>query len=290
MRMNKKSQEGVTLIVVLLFLMLITFVGIIAVKRSTTDLKVATADQIDTLLLNSSDSGNKRIERVFEKDPDQDYDQDYKDAVIKGSGMFGYYLSEAGSSNREDQYIFCYNPRQSDFGKLSQASIVKPNGSRVMTTGNGYCDISKSASYASARSNVVTQINITRPERAVVGQGDFKSVTQGSGIQSNEPTNESAVFNIRSTSILPGLSNASKDEINDCLKKPIAPNGSGTTSSLDKCLRDEGISAKTLVQQAYVKNVVDNTVCFGFGVGDGKIAEDCQELVGIDVNGSPKVN
>ena len=286
MRMNKKSQEGVTLIVVLLFLMLITFVGIIAVKRSTTDLKVATADQIDTLLLNASDSGNKRIERVF----DDDTDQDYKDAVIKGSGMFGYYLSEAGRANREDQYIFCYNPRQDNFAKLSQASIAKPNGSTVMTTGNGYCDISKSASYASARSNVVTQINVTRPERAVVGQGNFKSVTQGSGIQSNEPTNESAVFNIRSTSILPGLSNASKDEINDCLKKPIAPNGSGTTSSLDKCLRDEGISAKTLVQQAYVKNVVDNTVCFGFGVGDGKIAEDCQKLVGVDVNGSPKVN
>ncbi|MGP5518239.1 pilus assembly PilX family protein [Psychrobacter celer] len=284
--MNKKSQEGVTLIVVLLFLMLITFVGIIAVKRSTTDLKVATADQIDTLLLNSSDSGNKRIERVF----DNDTDQDYKDAVIKGSGMFGYYLSEAGRANREDQYIFCYNPRQDNFAKSSQASIAKPNGSTVMTTGNGYCDISKSASYASARSNVVTQINVTRPERAVVGQGNFKSVTQGSGIQANEPTNESAVFNIRSTSILPGLSNASKDEINDCLKKPIAPNGSGTTSSLDKCLRDEGISAKTLVQQAYVKNVVDNTVCFGFGEGDGKIAEDCQKLVGVDVDGSPKVN
>ncbi len=281
--MSKKSQEGVTLIVVLLFLMLITFVGIIAVKRSTTDLKVATADQIDTLLLNSSDSGNKRIEKIF----DNDTDPDYKDAVIRASGMFGYYLSEAGSSNREDQYIFCYNPRQDGFAKLSQASIAKPNGSTVMTTGNGYCDISESSSYASARSNVVTQINVTRPERAVVGQGDFKSVTQGSGIQSNEPSNESAVFNIRSTSILPSLSNASKEKINACLRKPISPNDSGTTSSMDKCLRDEGISAKTLVQQAYVKNVVDNTVCYGFGVGSGKIADGCQKLVGINVNGNP---
>lgn len=281
--MRKKSQEGVTLIVVLLFLMLITLVGVIAVKRSTTDLKVATADQIDTFLLNSSDSGNKRIEKVF----DNDKDQDYKDAVIKGSGMFGYYLSEAGSGNRNDQYIFCYNPRQSNFAKLNQASIVKPNGSTVLTTGNGYCDISKADSYASARSNVVTQINITRPSKAVVGQGNFKSVTQGSGIQANEPSNESAVFNIHSTSILPSLSNANKQAINDCLKKPIAPND-GTTKSLDECMKDAGIPSKTLVQQAYVKNVVENTVCYGFGVGDGKIAEGCQELVGIDVNGNPK--
>lgn len=282
--MSKKSQEGVTLIVVLLFLMLITLVGIMAVKRSTTDLKVATADQVDTFLLNSSDSANKRIEKVF----DNDIDQDYKDAVIKGSGMFGYYLSEVGSTNRDDQYVFCYNPRLSSFGQLSQASIVKPNGSLVMTSSSGYCDISKSASYASARSNVVTQVNITRPSKAVVGQGGFKSVTQGSGIQANKPANESAVFDIRSTSILPSISNASKSQINNCLKKPIAPNDGGTTKSMDECMKDEGIAAKTLVQQAYVKNVVDNTVCYGFGVGNGKIDKGCQDLVGVDVNGSPK--
>jgi len=264
--------------------MLITLVGIMAVKRSTTDLKVATADQVDTFLLNSSDSANKRIEKVF----DNDIDQDYKDAVIKGSGMFGYYLSEVGSTNRDDQYVFCYNPRLSSFGQLSQASIVKPNGSLVMTSSSGYCDISKSASYASARSNVVTQVNITRPSKAVVGQGGFKSVTQGSGIQANKPANESAVFDIRSTSILPSISNASKSQINNCLKKPIAPNDGGTTKSMDECMKDEGIAAKTLVQQAYVKNVVDNTVCYGFGVGTGKIDEGCQKLVGVDVNGSRK--
>ena len=281
--MSKKSQEGVTLIVVLLFLMLITLVGIMAVKRSTTDLKVATADQVDTFLLNSSDSANKRIEKIF----DNDTDKDYKDAVIKGSGMFGYYLSEAGRANRDDQYIFCYNPRLASFAQLSQARIVKPNGGAVMTTSSGYCDISESNSYASARSNVLTQVNITRASKAVVGQGNFKSVTQGSGIQANEPSNESAVFNIRSTSILPSISNASKSQINDCLKKPIDPNN-GTTKSLDECMKDEGIATKTLVQQAYVKNVADNTVCYGFGVGSGKIDKGCQDLVGIDVNGSPK--
>lgn len=279
--MRKQSQEGVTLIVVLLFLMLITLVGVIAVSRGTTDLKVATADQVDTFLLNSSDSANKRIERIF----DNDKDQDYKDAVIKGSGMFGYYLSEAGSANRSDQYIFCYNPRQNNFAKLNQASIVKPNGNTVLTTGSGFCDISNADSYASARSNVVTQVNITRPSKAVIGQGNFKSVTQGSGIQANEPSNESAVFNIYSTSVLPSLSSASKDKINNCLKNPIAPDDR-ENKSLDKCMKDEGIPSKTLVQQAYVKNVVENTVCYGFGVGDGKIAEGCQELIGIDVNGN----
>lgn len=282
--MTKKSQEGVTLIVVLLFLLLITLVGIMAVKRSTTDLRVATADQIDTFLLNSSDSANKRIEKVF----DNDTDQDYINAVMEGTGMFGYYLSQAGSGNRDDQYIFCYNPRLDSFAKLGYASIVKPNGGTVMTSDSGYCDISNTNSYSSARSNSVTQINITRPSTATVGQGDFKSVTQGSGVQAGETSNESAVFNIRSTSILPSLSSASKQKINDCLKKPIAPNDGGSTKSLDECMKDEGVATKTLVQQAYVKNVVDETVCYGFGVGDGKIDEGCQKLIGVDASGNRK--
>ena len=71
------------------------------------------------------------------------------------------------------------------------------------------------------------------------------------------------------------------------MKKPIDPND-GTTKSLDECMKDEGIATKTLVQQAYVKNVVDNTVCYGFGVGSGKIDKGCQDLVGVDVDGSPK--
>lgn len=278
--MTRKSQEGVTLIVVLLFLMLITLVGIIAVKRSTTDLRVATADQIDTVLLNSSDSANKRIEKVF----DDSADQDYQDAM-QGNGMFGYYLSETGRGNRDDQYIFCYNPRLNSFAKLDDASIVKPNGSKVMTSGEGYCDISEADSYSSARSNSLTQVNITRPSTATIGQGNFKSVTQGSGINADNSNSESAVFNIRSTSILPSLSSASKEKINDCLKKPIAPND-GSTKSLDECMKDEGVATKTLVQQAYVKNVVEDTVCYGFGVGDGKIDEGCQELLGVDVNGN----
>ncbi len=53
-------------------------------------------------------------------------------------------------------------------------------------------------------------------------------------------------------------------------------------------MKDEGVATKTLVQQAYVKNVVDETVCYGFGVGDGKIDEGCQKLIGVDASGNRK--
>ena len=157
-----------------------------------------------------------------------------------------------------------------------------------MTTAGGYCDISKADSYSSARSNSITQVNITRKARATVGQGDFRSVTQGSGINVGDSANDSGVFDIRSTSILPSMSNASEAKINACLAKPISPND-GSTQSLDECMKDEGVATKTLVQQAYVKNTVDNTICYGFGVGDGKIDEECQDLLGIDANGNRAV-
>ncbi|MGY8855961.1 MAG: pilus assembly PilX family protein, partial [Pseudomonadales bacterium] len=50
------AQRGAVLIVVLLFLTLIILVGVIAVRNSSTDLKLATSDQINTVLLQSSDS------------------------------------------------------------------------------------------------------------------------------------------------------------------------------------------------------------------------------------------
>ena len=55
-------QAGATLLVVLLFLVLIMLAGVIAVKQSTTNLKTATADQINTLLLQAADSGHQKLE------------------------------------------------------------------------------------------------------------------------------------------------------------------------------------------------------------------------------------
>ena len=60
---SPSSQQGAVLIVVLLFLVLIILGGVIAVKQSTTDLKLATSDQINALLLQSADNANQNIEQ-----------------------------------------------------------------------------------------------------------------------------------------------------------------------------------------------------------------------------------
>ena len=61
----RNRERGATLIVVLLFLVLIMLAGAIAVRQSSTDLKIATSDQINTVLLQSSDSANQKLEMML---------------------------------------------------------------------------------------------------------------------------------------------------------------------------------------------------------------------------------
>ena len=57
------SESGAVLIVVLLVLILITLIGTIAIQRSTTDLKLATASQINKLTFQSTDAAFNKLEK-----------------------------------------------------------------------------------------------------------------------------------------------------------------------------------------------------------------------------------
>lgn len=95
-------QQGAVLIVVLLFLVLIILAGVIAVKQSTTDLKLATSDQINTLLLQSADNANQNIEQSMNGSSDADA----YDAMIARGGPFGYFILTDYSV--EHEYVFCF--------------------------------------------------------------------------------------------------------------------------------------------------------------------------------------
>lgn len=118
------SQDGATLIVVLMFLLLIIVVGVIAVRNSMTSLRLATSDQVDTLLLTTSDTSNKNIENIIN---DPAYSSE-KANILGSLGFFGYFLNTGATSNRGDQVLFCYRPRQSYFFKMSEATINTPSG------------------------------------------------------------------------------------------------------------------------------------------------------------------
>ena len=56
-------ESGAVLIVVLLVLVLILIVGAVAVRQSTTDLRVATAGQVNQLLFQANDAAFMKVEK-----------------------------------------------------------------------------------------------------------------------------------------------------------------------------------------------------------------------------------
>ena len=251
------DQRGAVLIVVLLFLILIMLVGVIAVRNSSTDLKLATSDQINTILLQSSDSVNNKIEMSVNGDPKK---QEHKQ-IMSFTGIFGYYI--LNDSADSDIIDFCYRPR-AGFFNIDNAAIRRNKGVLVnkdkdkesQTT--GYCDPGKSEDYTSARNTTMTQVMIKNISKGADARA-FGHVTLGSDTEAK--TSKKHTFEIYSTSVLPSYGNAKTDQIQTCFQK----DASDATDSVTKCMTDNNIPNKMLVEQVDVANIQSGEYCNFFG-------------------------
>lgn len=292
------AQSGATLIVVLLFLLLIIVVGVVAVRGSMTSLRLATSDQVDTLLLTTSDTSNKNIENIIN---DPTYSSE-KANILGPLGFFGYFLNTGATSNRGDQVLFCYRPRQNYFFKMSEATINTPSGQSKLIGGagsGGFCRPSQADDFVNARQNVMTQVSVTRPNTQSLPVTPFGNVPLEITINSDDATSSSPSFRIHSTSFLPALSNVSDAKITECLKKP-SENATSFVATIDEddstqntyfgetrneCLAKIGVPAKVLVKEAKLENVVDTENCIDYGEGTGEISQECQDLLGLTPTG-----
>ena len=295
------SQNGATLIVVLMFLLLIIVVGVIAVRNSMTSLRLATSDQVDTLLLTTSDTSNKNIENIIN---DPTYSSE-KANILGSLGFFGYFLNTGATSNRGDQVLFCYRPRQSYFFKMSEATIITPSGQSKLVGGagsSGFCRPSQADDFVNARQNVMTQVSVTRPNIQSLPVTPFGNVPLEITINSDDATSSSPSFRIHSTSFLPAMSKVSDAKITECLEKP-SENAASFVAGIDEddpnqntyfgetrneCLAKIGVPAKVLVKEAKLENNVDSENCIkkGYGKGDGTISQECQDLLGLTPSGN----
>ena len=252
----RTNQQGAALIVVLLFLVLIMLAGVMAVRRSSTDLKTATADQINTLLLQSSDSANQKLENMLNGSPSS---QEYKD-VMSVSGVFGHFL--LNPDNQGNEFIYCYNPRTQKY-LTSNATIYTSTGGTWSGLNNGICDYNSPAGYTSARHTVMTQMSVSIP----VGSNDdevFSNVVIGKEVENR--SSKKFKFNIRATSVLPAF-NPPKDSSNtSCLTKSSVPMADGKIPLLT-CLHDAGTPTKMLYEQADVENNSEGIKCITYGRG-----------------------
>ena len=253
---NPHNQSGVALIVVLLVLILIMIVGAIAVRKSTTDLKVSTADQVNKLLFQANDAALLKVEK---EDRILSAASRDKNDTLKG------YMS---SSEREGHKIsFCVRPRSTKLFSILEISELDKNNALLTARNNGYCNPSDSNDYVS-EGRVITQMTF---ERSDCG-GIF--CQEGSGTSSNnvEPTTTGVnaaigctTFIGYVTSVIPALSNAPLGDANSndttsiagCFKQLRTG-----TDTVDSCLTALSVPYQTQ-QQTYINQPVGVTCVSG---------------------------
>lgn len=251
------TEQGATLIVVLLFLVLIMLAGVIAVKQSNTDLKIATSDQINTVLLQSSDSANQKLEMMINGSPSS---IEYKDAT-SASGVFGHFLLDENRATNE--FIYCFNPRTQTYLKAN-ATIKDVSGGYIESLNNGICDYTNANGYTSARQTVMTQMSVTVTPPDPNAER-FGHMVIGKEIE--DRTSKKYKFDIRATSALPAY-NEPKIGSSKCFEQTsIKSNVATGSKSLSDCLLEASTPSKMLYEQAEVENVSSSTICIPFGKG-----------------------
>ena len=229
---SKNSQSGVALIVVLLVLVLILIVGAIAVRQSTTDLKVATAAQVNELLFQANDAAFMKVEKEDRILSSSREDVD----VLKG------YMSNRERAGHE--VSFCIRPRSTQLFSILEISELNDEGDLLRNKANGYCDPSNNDDYVS-EGRVITQLSFVRSTETLGILTQETKETQSGDINPSNPQGESLLgcttFDGYSTSVIPALSDAplgdadstGTDSIAACLKQPRVG-----TITVSTCLDD----------------------------------------------------
>jgi len=252
----RSSERGATLIVVLLFLVLIMLAGAIAVRKSNTDLKIATSDQINTVLLQSSDSANQKLETMINGSPTT---SEYKD-VVSAAGVFGHFL--LNPDNAKNEFIYCFNPRTKRY-LTANATVREPAGGYWSSMNSGICDYTKASDYTSARQTVMTQMSVTVTPTNPNAER-FGHVVVGKEVE--DRTSKKYQFDIRATSALPAYSEPKENGA--CFAKTsISANVATGEKSLNNCMLAATTPSKMLYEQADVENVSSSTLCIPFGKG-----------------------
>lgn len=255
------TQKGAVLIVVLLFLVLIIMAGVIAVRQSTTDLKLSTSDQINTLLLQSADNANQNIEQSINSDSSSDI---YKD-MLSRSGPFGYFMLD--EKGRNNEYVFCFRPR-GRFFNINSTTIRTPDGGSVVPNTTGYCNPAKPDDYVSNRNASMTQVNVSMTPPSPTTE-NFTGYTIGQG--SDKVSSIAFLFDINNVSVLPAYGDT-KIGSKDCFAQTSRPSSStDKTDTISGCLSSAGVPNTTVYQQANVENQSLRTKCVNFGKGAGVV-------------------
>jgi hypothetical protein len=245
-----RSEEGSALIGVLLLLLMITVLGVIAMKQGLTSLSISTNAQVQALLIQTSDSVLNTIATTD---------------VAKITSISGVIGAALANKAPNQEYVFCYRPTTTDnFGLSLNANIIQGktttavDGTSNVTTvdsgGNGFCDLD--TDYGSGRKATVTQVAVTVPTDASTPllsglSHNGTDVSLGSSLPQGFTTQQRV--RVTATSMLPAFSASTTSSIkSDCLEGRISDNTDPSFAGIESvtdCLARKGVPANTQVQE-----------------------------------------
>lgn len=257
-----RFQQGATLIVVMLSLLLITTLGVMSVRQSRTDLSIANSAEVQNILMQGSDNAMSKVEADVRKV-----------GSTNVAHLVGFAYDDI-KNTANNEVVVCFRPLTSKLLDKTKYSKIKAQGAHEVNRGS--CNVSQDNDYANKRGVSVTQVaitsevdiepkTITKPNASGTGTtttNNDKPVFQhdNNGTDTGNNVNNVRPITVHAITLVPAFSSASDSDINECLKNRLV-NDYGDDSKEDAlkiesvadCLDALGVPNKTQVQTYLVE-------------------------------------
>ena len=226
--LSQCKQTGSALISVLVIIIVVTILGVTAMRMGLTGLAIATNSQAGNLLFQTADLGLQRLQLGV--------NGGNVSANVATAMQAGGILGTTGDK------ALCMSTRGAVWG--SGATAV--NGFV-----DGACDANNAEQYVSGRNLAMAQVNYVRQPQSSYSSNSSMinlSATLGSSAAPIEPD----VVTVTSTAIMPTLGSANISAINGCLARPSDDSGklkgtdavqkaaAAAVETITDCLTDSG--------------------------------------------------
>jgi Tfp pilus assembly protein PilV len=254
----RHHQQGSALISVLIILLVITVLGVIAIRQGLTSLNLSTSTQVQALLFQSADYG---IDQVY-------LNLDSSKDVIDSQSAFGIIGFTLLSGN---EVVFCLpaNKNLEDlFNSPSSLGQNKINDAGVLSNQNNdsYCDVTDANDFSSGRKANITQLALMVPTDADTGL-PFATALEATdadavfGSNSSDSTNQQSKpvrLRVYATTVAPALSQqADATQVNACLRllndRSRAVEASNADTVTD-CLTRQAVPFATHTEEYLMRN------------------------------------
>ena len=257
------SQKGATLIVVLFMLILLTLVGVFAIKTAMTSLNIATNTQVGQFLSQTADTP---LNQFYTSDLSK---------MVDLSGVVGYALQDSKLEPGKE-YVFCYKPLSTiKFGASLGVAALRPPANKtekstVATGGaSAFCDLTKD--FGSSREAVVTQVAVKIPSDTLADLPAGALLGRGTNVSAGTilPKNviEQQRIRVTTTSIFPafakdikaaqtcvGIDSTQPGYISDTLDKDTRD-----FRTIANCLVDLGVPVNSQTQEFNLQTLFEQT-------------------------------